>query len=280
MTKIVAVGDNDVDCYHARNEMFPGGNCFNVAVFARRFGATASYVGAVGLDAAGDAMQRALVAEEVITDRLKVLPGSTAYCVIGHRNGDRVFLKYDLGVSMFEPDDQDFTYVESFDAVHIGQSSGLDAHLVRFAKTAKLSYDFSTRRDAHHRASIAPLCYLASISGGDLALSDAEALLRNTLDAGAQWCLVTRGDQGAILGRGDQIFRVPAVSIEAVDTLGAGDTFIARTLVGLLRKEEPPELLRAAAHEAAETCMRIGAVGHAAPMAVNAGDIPALEDVR
>ena len=40
------------------------------------------------------------------------------------------------------------------------------------------------------------------------------------------------------------------------------------------------QLWRAAAHEAAETCMRIGAVGHAAPMAVNAGDIPALEDVR
>ena len=280
MTRIVAVGDNDVDCYHARSEMFPGGNCFNVAVFARRFGATASYVGAVGPDAAGDAMQRALAAEGVITDRLKVLPGATAYCVIGHRNGDRVFLKYDLGVSMFQPDDQDFTYVETFDAVHIGQSSGLDAHLVRFAKTAKLSYDFSTRRDADHRASIAPLCYLASISGGDLALSDAEALLRSTLDAGAQWCLVTRGEQGALFGRGNQIFRVPAVSISAVDTLGAGDTFIARTLVGLLRDEEPLELLQAAAQEAADTCMRIGAVGHAAPMAVDAGDIPALEDVR
>jgi len=26
--------------------------------------------------------------------------------------------------------------------------------------------------------------------------------------------------------------------------------------------------------------MRVGAVGHAAPMAVNAGDIPAFEDMR
>lgn len=280
MTRIVAVGDNVVDCYHARGEMFPGGNCLNLSVFARRFGAITSYLGAIGQDAAGDAIQKALAAEGVITERLRVLPGSTAYCVIGHRKGDRVFLKFDLGVSMFQPEEEDFAFVQTFDAVHIGQSSGFDIHLERFGLAARLSYDFSTRRDADHRASIAPLCYLASISGGDLDPSDARALLRSTLDAGAQWCLVTRGEEGALLGRGDQTFSVSAVSIDAIDTLGAGDTFIARTLVGLLREEDPSRLLEAAAQAAAETCTRTGAVGHPAPMAVHAGDIPALEDVR
>ena len=280
MTRIVAVGDNVVDCYHALDQMFPGGNSLNLSLFARRFGATTSYLGAIGQDAAGDAIQKALAAEGVITERLRVLPGPTAYCVIGHRKGDRVFLKFDLGVSMFQPEEKDFDFVKTFDAVHIGQSSGLDAHLDRFAAAARLSYDFSTRRDADHRASIAPLCYLASISGGDLDLSDAKALLRSTLDAGAQWGLVTRGEEGALLGRGDQIFSVAAVAIDAIDTLGAGDTFIARTLVGLLRDEDPSKLLEAAAQAAAETCTRIGAVGSPAKMAVDAGDIPALEDVR
>ncbi len=280
MTRIVAVGDNVVDCYHALDQMFPGGNCLNLSVFARRFGAITSYLGAIGQDAAGDAIQKALAAEGVITERLRVLPGPTAYCVIGHRQGDRVFLKFDLGVSMFEPEEEDFAFVETFDAVHIGQSSGLDAHLGRFAKTVRLSYDFSTRRDADHRASIAPLCYLASISGGDLDPSDAKALLRSTLDAGAQWCLVTRGERGAYLGRGDEFYHVSAVTVDAIDTLGAGDTFIARTLVGLLRGENPSEALEAAAQAAAETCTRTGAVGHPAAMAVDAGDIPALEDVR
>ena len=39
MVKIAAMGDNVVDCYPARNQMYPGGNCLNVAVQARRFGA-------------------------------------------------------------------------------------------------------------------------------------------------------------------------------------------------------------------------------------------------
>jgi fructoselysine 6-kinase len=280
MTKIIAVGDNVVDCYHSLGQMFPGGNCLNVSVFARRFGAVTSYLGAIGPDAAGDAIRTALAAEGVDTTRLRTLPGPTAYCVIGHRKGDRVFLKFDLGVSMFQPDENDVAYVTAFDAVHIGQSSGLDAYLDRFSTAARLSYDFSTRRDVAHREAIAPLCFLASISGGDLDRDGAISLLRHTLSTGAQWCLVTRGEEGALLGHGNDIFTVNAAPVQVVDTLGAGDTFIARTLVGLLRSEEPQSLLEAAARAAAETCTRIAAVGHPAPMAVDAGDIPALENLN
>jgi len=279
MARIIAVGDNVVDCYHSLNQMYPGGNCLNVSVFAHRFGAETSYLGAIGPDAAGQAIRTALADEGVDTQRLKILPGPTAYCVIGHRKGDRVFLKFDLGVSMFSPDEDDFAYVKAFDAVHIGQSSGLDPYLDRFAAGTRLSYDFSTRRDAGHREAIAPKCFLASFSGGDLDPEEAVSLMRQTLSKGAQWCLVTRGDKGALLGRGSDVFAVRAVPVQVIDTLGAGDTFIARTLVGLLREEDPQHLLEAAAQAAAETCTRIAAVGHPAPMAVDAGEIPTLEDV-
>jgi fructoselysine 6-kinase len=277
MISILAAGDNVVDCYPDLGRMFPGGNCLNVAVFSRRFGAASSYLGAIGRDAAGRAIEAALSAEDVRTDRLRILDGPTAYCIIGRRKGDRVFLSFDLGVSMFRPDDEDFAFTTSFNAVHIGQSSGLDDHLDRFAAGARLSYDFSTRRDPAHRARIAPLCFLASLSAGDLGRGAAHDLLGQTLAAGARWCLVTRGEQGAMLGRNGEIHETPARPVEVVDTLGAGDTFIARTLVGLIRGEEPDLTLAEAARAAAETCSRAGAVGHGAPLAVKAGEIPALD---
>src|SRR3954471_788657 len=133
MTRIVAVGDNVVDCYQTTDQMFPGGSCLNVSIFARRFGAASAYIGAVGQDAAGDLIRTALSEEGVVTERLRILPGPTGYCVIGHQNGDRVFLTFDLGVSVFRPDDDDVEFVRSYDAVHIGQSSGLDADLRRFS---------------------------------------------------------------------------------------------------------------------------------------------------
>lgn len=279
MTRIVAVGDNVVDCYQSTGQMFPGGSCLNLSIFAHRFGATVAYIGAVGQDAAGDFIRAALAEEGVITERLRVLPGSTGYCVIGHQNGDRVFLTFDLGVSIFRPDDGDVEFVRSFDAVHIGQSSGLDADLERFSAVARLSYDFSTRRDVAHREAVAPLCFLASLSGGDLDRADAVTLLRQTVAEGAQWCLVTRGENGALLGTKEEVFETSAVPVQVVDTLGAGDTFIARTLVGLLQGEAPQETLSAAAQAAAETCTRIGAVGHSAAMTVDVSQIEALKNM-
>jgi fructoselysine 6-kinase len=58
---------------------------------------------------------------------------------------------------------------------------------------------------------------------------------------------------------------VQAISAKVVDTLGAGDSFIARGIVGLLRGEVPEVLFRVAAYEAARTCGFFGAVGYGTP---------------
>jgi fructoselysine 6-kinase len=100
MVKIAAMGDNVVDCYLSRNAMFPGGSCLNVSVFIRKFGGSSAYVGAIGKDRAGDVILAALVEEGVDISHLRRLDGPTAYCVIGHRNGDRVFVTYDVETSI------------------------------------------------------------------------------------------------------------------------------------------------------------------------------------
>ncbi len=276
MIKIAAMGDNVVDCYLSRGEMFPGGNCLNLSVFMRRFGAASAYIGAIGRDAAGDVIAKALRAEGVDISHLRRIDGPTAYCIIGHRNAERIFLNFDLGISMFEPSKDDLLFLEGFSAVHVGQSSGLDGHLAQIAQRAPLSYDFSTRRDRSHRQSIAPLCFLASVSGGDLSSDDVLAIIAELMDAGAKWVLVTRGRHGAVLANASSHWSVAADPIQAVDTLGAGDTFIARTLYGLLTGEPPDQILRAAAEAAADTCRYYGAIGHGAPIAISA-DIEALK---
>ncbi|KAB2865536.1 MAG: hypothetical protein F9K43_16945 [Bauldia sp.] len=65
MVRIAAFGDNDVDCYLSDGRMYPGGNCFNLSVFARRYGAGTAFVGAVAEDAAGRLMRATLAAEGV-----------------------------------------------------------------------------------------------------------------------------------------------------------------------------------------------------------------------
>ncbi|CZT37834.1 pfkB family carbohydrate kinase [Rhizobium sp. 9140] len=187
MIKIAAMGDNVVDCYISKRQMFPGGNCLNLSIFIRRFGGQSAYIGAIGKDEAGAVIKAALQTEGVDLARLRVLDGPTAYCIIGHRDADRIFVRADLGVSMFAPDPADIAWLSTFSAVHIGQSSGLDAHVPQAAGQTRLSYDFSTRRDADHRKAIAPFCFLASVSAGDLDRAEALAIaqeLRGTQDLG------------------------------------------------------------------------------------------------
>jgi fructoselysine 6-kinase len=266
MVRIAGFGDNDVDCYLSDGRMYPGGNCFNVAVFAARAGAAAGFVGAVAEDAAGRLMRATLAAEGVDTARLRVVSGLTAYCVIGHEDGERQFLHNDLGVSRFVPEAEDFDYLAGFDAVHVGQSSGLDDWLERVAAVSRLSYDFALRREPAHLARVAPLCWLATLSAGDLDAAAAEALGHAVAAAGATWTLVTRGAAGAVLLGPDGRHAVAAPRVTPVDTLGAGDSFIARLLVGLLRGERADTALAAAGVAAAATCGHAGAVGHGAPI--------------
>ncbi|MES0101072.1 PfkB family carbohydrate kinase [Mesorhizobium sp. M0019] len=277
MVKIAAMGDNVVDCYLTRAEMYPGGNCLNVAVHISRFGGQSAYVGAIGRDGAGDLIHRALKAEHVNIKRLRRLDGPTAYCLIGHSSGERVFVNFDLGVSMFAPVQEDLDFLSGYQAVHIGQSSGLDPWVAAASSKALLSYDFSTRREQEHRRNIGRHCFLASISGEGLADAELKAIASELLELGSRWVLVTCGRAGAVLHNVSDSFYTPAPLIRPVDTLGAGDTFIARTLFGLLKGEAPADVLRHAAEAAAVTCLHYGAVGY--PAAIDIGKAT-LEIIR
>lgn len=267
--RILSFGDNVVDCYEDQGLMYPGGNCLNLAVFAHRFGADTFYAGAVAEDAAGFLIRSALVAEGVDISHLRTLSGNTAFCVIGSEAGDRVFLGADLGVSILGPSPQDLALMSQVDAVHTGRSSHIDAWVPHIAALSRLSYDFATAHDADRLAQVAPHCHLASFSGGGLSRDQALTLAQRAEALGARHVLVTRGDSGALLLSAGELTETRAEIITPLDTLGAGDTFIARVLTGLLRAERPADLLAAAASEAAQTCSWHGGFGHAAPMEVD-----------
>lgn len=276
--RILSLTDNVVDCYQAEGLMFPGGNCLNLSVFCARFGAESLYCGAVAADAAGAAIRAALRAEGVDQSLLQTRPGQTAYCLIETRDGERHFAGANLGVSIIAPPAEALAALAPLDAVHTGRSSHLQHWLPRLART-RLSYDFATRHDADQIAAIAPLCYLASFSGGDLTRAAALALAAQAQAAGAEWVLVTRGAAGALLLGAPGLFEVAAAEVVPVDTLGAGDTFIARCLVGLLRDEPPADLLAAAAEEAARTCTGFGAFGHGVPIEVDARTAMGIDEI-
>jgi fructoselysine 6-kinase len=261
MISILTARDNVVDCYLDEGQVFAGGNAVNVAVHARRAGARAAYAGTVGTDLGGAFIRNSLIREGVSTDFLQVRPGTTAYCVIGRNNGDRVFREVGLGVSQAEFDGGFLSPASGFDAVHLSVSSLLEDLAPDLASVSRLSFDFSTNRDAALLTAVAPHCYLASFSAGDLTRHKGVDLARQAIALGATWALVTRGAEGAVLVGREHDYEAPAAGTNLVDTLGAGDTFIATVLTHLLEAAHPQEALAKASEASARTCSRLGAFG-------------------
>ncbi len=70
---------------------------------------------------------------------------------------------------------------------------------------------------------------------------------------------LTRGANGAVLVRGDEISVAPGIETNVVDTVGAGDAFTATLAIGLLKGLELDTINRAACNVAAFVCSQGGA---------------------
>ena len=69
--KLLGLGDNVMDAYLFRGELYPGGNAANVAVLAKRAGAEKSgYIGVLATDAAGEHFRTVLQTENGDSSRL------------------------------------------------------------------------------------------------------------------------------------------------------------------------------------------------------------------
>lgn len=266
--RILGVGDNVVDRYLDRGVMFAGGNALNVAVAADRAGAEAAYLGAVGTDRAGELVLASLRAEGVETGRVRIVDGPTAFADVALVQGDRVFIGSDEGISRFRLGRDDLAYAMTFDLVHTGDCSMLEDQVADLgAAASRLSFDFSVRREPEYLGPILPHVEIACFSATDLDEEEALALLAGAVAAGPRLALATRGTEPALLHDGRRSWRQPVVETSVVDTLGAGDSFIGRFLVGVVAGEKPAATLQAAAEAAATTCGRYGAFGPSSPIA-------------
>ena len=275
---VLATGDNVVDRYVDLGVFYPGGNAVNVAVHARRCGADAAYIGAVGTDRAGRAVLAALRSEDVDTTRLRVVEGPNASAEVRVVEGNRAFGRGDAGVSRFRLDDGDLAAARAAAIVHTGECSMLEDQLPQLAAAARrLSFDFSERPLDYVRA-YAPLVDVAIRSCPETSLDEAVRAAWQLRSLGPQVVAITLGADGAVVLVGDEVACAAAPQTSLVDTLGAGDAFIARLLTGLLDDEPAASLVRAATAYASASCASFGAFGHATDDDPETDDLPTLLD--
>lgn len=265
MSRILGLGDNTIDTYVSAGLQFPGGNAVNVAVMCRRLGARASYLGCLGDDEGGRLLHDALSREDIDLSHVRrISGGENARARIAHDQGDRRFIGSRPGVrARYDLAARDLAFVAAHDLTHTSINSDLDPELARIAAAAPLlSYDYSEKWTAERLAATLPFVDFAFLSAPRRSDAECEALLTSCLQSGARAAIVTRGAAGAMARTGSEVKRQNVVATQIVDTLGAGDGFIAGFLVARLDGADLAAALAAGAAYAAKVCTWQGAFGH------------------
>jgi fructokinase len=101
---------------------------------------------------------------------------------------------------------------------------------------------------------------VAAACGVSMTPQTEQVLLNLREQFGLQCVVMTRGAKGAVMVSEKGAADHPGIPVQVVDTVGAGDSFMAAFVLGLLRGDEPQDILRKACGTAALTCSHAGAV--------------------
>jgi fructoselysine 6-kinase len=259
--KIAAVGDNCMDVYENLGKAYPGGNPVNVAVYSVRLGGEASYTGVVGSDRYGKIMIDALNAKGVNTSHINVLPGKTAITQVELVDGERVFGDYDEGVlAQFKLSDEDIEFLCSHDLVITGLWGNIENDLGKIkAKGTPVAFDFANKlEDPVIEKAIYHVDYafFASDDGDTAFIRD---YMKKMHAKGPKIVTVTLGDKGSIAYDGEQFTTFGIVPCDVKDTMGAGDSYIAGFLRGILQGKELKECMHMGAANSSITLQYNGA---------------------
>jgi fructokinase len=243
-------------------EPHPGGAPANVAVGLARLERASAFVGMVGRDAFGDLLRETLQNEGVCVESLATSrneqPTTLAFVALdGKGVPSFVFYRHPGADQCLEPDDVEASVFEKARVFHFGSLSLMEEPVrdatfwgLEIARGLGMlvSYDPNYRpalwpspEEARHRMRD-PLgeVDLLKVSESELQLLSAEKDLAAgcaaLADEGPQIIVVTRGERGAVGWRDGQIIEIPGEPIQAADTTGCGDAFMAGLLARLLEK--------------------------------------------
>jgi fructokinase len=237
----------------------PGGAPANVAVAVRRLGHPAAFVGQVGDDPFGRYLAGVLRTEGVDTAGLKFTDKArTALAFVSLRaDGERSFsfYRHPSADMLLRPEDVNLDVFAGKRVFHFGsisminepvRSATLYAASNAAAQGMLISYDPNLRlalwdsADAARDGMLTGLNYaqIVKVSDEELLFLTGGTSITPLWRDGIQIIVVSRGANGATVYTRKEQIDVPGYAVKAVDTTGAGDSFVAGLLVGILENWE------------------------------------------
>jgi 2-dehydro-3-deoxygluconokinase len=256
-----------------------GGSESNVAIGRQRLGVHAIWCGRVGADGLGQLVEREIRAEGVDV-RIAVDPSAPTGLMIKERRTpatQRVsYYRAGSAGSRIAPEDVDEQLITQAGLLHVSgitpalspQAAATLRYAIDAARAAgvPVSFDLNYRGNLWSREGagsvyrdIIPLADIVFAGDDEAAIAvgagGPEELARRIAALGPSQAVIKLGAEGALALVNGQLFRREAVAVDVVDTVGAGDAFVAGYLAEFIGGRSPEHRLTTAAATGAFACL-------------------------
>lgn len=241
MKKTIAMADNCIDVYYKLDRYYLTGNSIDFALNYKDMGGDVTEMTILGNDVF------AMALEERLKERgipLRVLGRSerpTGMATMDIVDGDRKHLRF-AGNAMEEialfP--EDLKFIKGFDIVYSERWAKIGRYIKDLKQPGQIwVYDFSKRLEQESNDELLPYLDYAFFSYDN----DDEYIrefLKKTQAKGTGCVVAMLGEHGSLAYDGRRFYEMNAVSVPVVNTVGAGDSYIAAFTYGLSLGENIP----------------------------------------
>ena len=259
MNNILCFGEILWDAFG--DEKVAGGAPMNVARHLVQQGANVSFASRVGNDGSGDGLVDFLKGNGLYSNLIQedaTLPTCEVTVHLDEGGHATYIIPQPVSWDNIQPDSKLDEAARQASAIVYGSlacrdTTTRDILLNLLAETTALKvFDVNLRTPHYMLSTIETLAVKADV----IKMNDDEATLLIPGNTGlketiiefqkkyaAQTICVTRGGDGAIVWHDNEFYEHPGYKVQVVDTVGAGDSFLATFINGLLKKRPMPEIL-------------------------------------
>jgi sugar/nucleoside kinase (ribokinase family) len=234
-------------------ELHSGGCAANTGVDLAKIGIDTSIIGKVGKDGLGDFMINALVKNGVSAEGIArdENTGTSGTMVMVHSDGERDFIHYLGANATFTENDINWDMIKGSKIMHIAGSflmpsfDGMPtANALKKAQSMGIITTLDTAWDSKGQwMDVLKPCLeyidyaVPSIEEARMVTGKHEPadVAKVLMDNGVKVVALKMGEDGCYIRSSDTEISIPRFTVNAIDALGAGDSFAAGFLTGILQ---------------------------------------------
>lgn len=241
MKRTIAMADNCIDVYYKLDRYYLTGNSIDFALNYKAMGGDVTEMTILGNDVFAMALKERLTERQIPLRVLKQVDRPTGMATMDIVDGDKKHLHFEgNAMEEIELNEEDLEFVKQFDIVYAERWAKIDRYISTLKQPGQIwVYDFSKRLELPVNDKLLPYLDYAFFSY-DQDDDYIREFMKKAKTKGAGCVIAMLGEYGSLAYDGNRFYQQSAEKVDVVNTVGAGDSYIAAFTYGVSLGEDIP----------------------------------------